>query len=93
MGEIYNENRHNEQRFQGLFNALGLKYKRIDCYGSQIVVICWSQGEAEKIATMLKRSSFTIRGIIKSFDYNKDQTNRKTISKKIHNVYKVFARA
>ena len=93
MSEIYNANRHREQKLEGLFNELGIKTKEINCYGSQVVVTCWSQGEAEKTATTLKKGSFKIRGIIKSFDYNKDQSKRKTVSPTVHTVYKVFAMA
>lgn len=89
----YNENRHREQRLEGLLNELGIKTKEINCYGSQVVITCWSQDNAERAATTLKKASFTIRGIIKSFDYNKDQSKRKTISPAVHTVYKVFARA
>lgn len=92
-GEIYNANRHREQRLEGLLNEIGIKFKEIQCYGQQVVITCWSQGEAEKAATVLKKGSFKIRGIIKSLDENKNQSKRKTIHKTYHTVYKVFAMA
>lgn len=90
---VYDANRHREQRIEGLLNALNIPTKKIDCYGSQVVITCWSQEAAEKAATTLKKGSFTIRGIIKSMDENKDQSKRKTLYKTRHTVYKVFARA
>lgn len=80
------------EKINNLFVMAELPFKRLDCYGSQVVVVCWSRDAAEKIADILRRGTFTIRGIVKSIDHNK--VNKKLLAvPSSHEVWKVFARA
>lgn len=84
------ENKKRQEHIHNLFVMADLPFKRLDVYGSQIVVVCWSKDAADKIAYILQKGSFKIRGIIESFDYN--QENKKLLANpSTHKVYKVFA--
>ncbi len=52
----------------------GIPYKEIHCYGSQIVITSWSRDAADRWANLLTRFS-TVRGIIPSVDYAKENKN------------------
>lgn len=78
------------EKINNLFVMAEIPFKRVDCYGSQVVVVCWSRDAAEKVASILSRATFKIRGIVKSRDYNKE--NKKLLANpSTHEVYKVFA--
>lgn len=80
------------ERLEGILRAGGLRPKSVSAYGRQVVVVCWSEETARRVADLLGRSSFRVRGVLKSREY--DKTNRNTVmNPSTHVVYKVFATA
>lgn len=63
--------------------------KQINCYGSQIVVTCWSEEAGRKWAVVLRKFS-TVKRILKSIDYAKE--NQSTImTPSTVDVWRVYA--
>lgn len=78
-------------RFEELFRKGGLAFKRVNAFGSQIHVTCWSRGAAEKIARVLRAATFDVYSITESVDYNEE--NRGTcLRPTTHAVWLVGAR-
>lgn len=79
-----------QQRMKALLAKVGVPFKEIECYGSQIVITAWSRDAAEKWAGVLARFA-TYRGTVQSVDYNK--INRGTVLRRTaHDVWRVYAR-
>lgn len=86
-----------QERLKAQLVKSGLPYKRIDCYGSQIVVTAWSLDAAKKWANLLAKFA-TVRGIVESMDETKDDSEIRKAnpglvkSKFFHPVWVVGAR-
>ncbi|HYF40767.1 MAG TPA: hypothetical protein VD930_13815, partial [Gemmatimonadales bacterium] len=59
-------------KFEALFRAAGLKFKEVNAFGSHLIVTCWSQNAARRIASLLQRSTFTVDRVGESIDYNEE---------------------
>ena len=60
-----------QQRMKAQLEAVGLPFKTINCYGSQIVVTAWSRDAAVKWHSLLSRLG-KVRGPVESMDRTKD---------------------
>jgi hypothetical protein len=80
-------------RLESILRSGGLKFKDVDAFGSQVIVTCWSRDAAEKVAKVLKRATFNLRGIVESVDYNENQSKRTTNRPAMHRVWRVGAYA
>ena len=69
--------------------AGGIATKRVEAYGRQVVVTCWSQDMANRVALLLSRASFIIRGQTHSLDQTKASEG---IKPSYVQVWRVFAR-
>ncbi len=78
-----------QQKMQEKLEGCGLPYKRVHCYGSQIMVTSWSKDAAERWATLLGRFA-KVRGVHQTLDYNVE--NRNTIMRPTtHTVWRTWA--
>ena len=59
-----------QQRLQAKLESLGLPYKEIKVYGSQIMVTAWGEATANKWHSILSKFT-TSRCPVRSVDYNK----------------------
>lgn len=73
--------------------SVDIPKKQINCYGSQIVVTCWSQDAAEKWVNVLNKFA-TVRGVIKTVDEATLQKMRTGLVMKSNliDVWRVYAR-
>jgi hypothetical protein len=77
-------------RFIALFKASGIPVHSVDAFGPRVIVTCWCEGTARKIARALERATFTINGIVKSVEYT--QENRGTcLRPTTYDVWRVHA--
>ncbi len=76
-------------KISSLLKRCGATHKNVSAYGGQVVVTCYGCDSAKRIAVILKRSTFKIRGVIKSVDDTKH--NDGTRLHPIHDVWRVFA--
>ena len=79
-----------KQRLIEIFNNGNVKFKTIDTFGTNVIVTCWSEPVAQKIAAIFKAATFTKVSVAKSVDYNvvnKGGSNRPSI----HEVWLVGA--
>ncbi|MGI9489328.1 MAG: hypothetical protein ACR2RF_26260 [Geminicoccaceae bacterium] len=88
-----------QQKMKAMLAKTGIPHKEIECYGSQIVITSWSEAAARKWASLLANFA-TVRGIVKTTDYNKDQhaaydrkIKRRGVAPSIaiHDVWRTFA--
>lgn len=78
-----------QQRMQAKLESVGLPYKRIHCYGSQIVVTSWSWEAADKWRVVLAEFA-TYKGLLESMDYN--EVNRNSVMRPTtHKVWRTYA--
>jgi hypothetical protein len=63
-----------QQQIKAKLAAVGIPYKEINCYGSQIIVTAWSRDAASKWASLLGKFS-TVKNVVKSVDYAKKNKN------------------
>ena len=61
-----------QKKMEMLLSKAGIPHKEIRVFGSQILVTCYSPDAAEKFA-LLVGCFATVRGVVRSFDYLKDQ--------------------
>lgn len=74
-----------QQQMKAKLESLGLSYKQIDVYGSQIMVTAWSESAAKKWHSILCKFT-TSKRPVKSIDYNKE--NRGTcLMPTVHEVW------
>lgn len=59
-----------KSRLTAIFNSGNVKFKQIDAFGSNVVITCWSESVARRIAAMLKSATFQGVETAKSVDYN-----------------------
>jgi len=78
------------EKVSNLFIMARIPFTRLDHYGSQFVVVCLSQGAADKVEYIFRKAGYTIRGNIKSTETNKVNKNSFLLPSR-HDVYKVFA--
>jgi hypothetical protein len=79
-----------QERMTTTLAKAGIPYRGINCYGQQIVVTTKGEATARKWAELLARVA-TVRGVLKSVDYAKE--NRNTVLKPTTiEVWRVFAR-
>lgn len=63
-----------QEQLKATLAKAGIPAKKIDVYGSQIVVTAWSRAAADKWASLLSKFS-TVRGVVQSYDHDKVNTN------------------
>lgn len=63
-----------QQRMKAKLESLGLPFKQIDVYGSQIMVKAWSESAANKWHSVLCKFTNSRRPV-RSFDHNKVNEN------------------
>ena len=63
-----------QEKLKAKLESLGLPYKEIKVYGSQIMVTAWSESAALKWHSILCRFT-TSKRPVRSIDYNKVNTN------------------
>jgi hypothetical protein len=59
-----------QQKMQALLEQSGLPYKEVRCYGSQIMVTCWSYAAVPKWVTLLGQFA-TVKSTAQGVDYRK----------------------
>lgn len=69
---------------------VGIPFKAIECYGSQIVITSWCRESAERWAGLLGRFA-KVRGITHSVDYAKENKNT-VLRPSTVEVWRTFAR-
>jgi len=69
---------------------IGLPFKGIECYGSQIVVTCWSRDAADRWASFLARFAKFL-GITQSVDHAKENRGTCLLPTTV-DVWRAFAR-
>jgi hypothetical protein len=79
-----------QQQMKARLESIGLPFRTIDVYGSQIVVTCQSRNSAAKWADLLAKFA-TVRGMTHSVDYAKKNTNTVMRPTTIE-VWRTFAR-
>jgi hypothetical protein len=67
-----------------------IPFKKVECYGSQIVITAWSQEAANKWATLLGTFS-EVRGQTRGLDEKFDAKPGTPPSQKYTQVFRVFA--
>lgn len=78
------------QRFEAIFRSGGLKFKNIDAFGPRVIVTCWSEDAARKIARVLTKGSFKVDGLKESTDYN-EKNEGTNLNPTTHAVWRVWA--
>lgn len=74
-----------QQQLQSKLESLGLPYKEIKVYGSQVMITAWSETAANRWRSILCKFT-TSRRPVKSVDYNKE--NRGTcLMPTVHEVW------
>lgn len=62
-----------QQQMQATLAKLPIPYKRINCYGNQIVVTAWSQDAANRWASVISQFA-TVRTVKQVYEETKDPT-------------------
>jgi hypothetical protein len=76
-----------QQRMKTKLETLGIPFKQIDVFGSQIIVTAWSETAARKWYSVLCKFT-TSKRPVKSIDYNKE--NRGTcLTATVHEVWRI----
>ena len=78
-----------QEKMADLLGKFGIPSKEIKCYGSQIMITCWSEGAAKKFAGVLSKFA-KIRAVRESLDYNKVNTSTRLVPS-THKVWRVWA--
>ena len=78
-----------QQRMQEKLEGLGIPFKSIHCYGSQIVITSLCETTARKWASIIAKFS-TVRGITKSMEDAKENSNTVMNPTKV-TVWRTFA--
>lgn len=79
-----------QAKMKATLEASGLPYKEVECYGSQIVVTCWSRDAADRWALLLARFAKFL-GITQSVDYAKEDRGTCLLPTTV-DVWRAFAR-
>jgi hypothetical protein len=85
-----------QQRMKAMLEKSGIPFKKIDCYGSQIVITAWSEDAARKWAVLLGQFA-TFRGITHGMDKTQDDSAIRKANPGLvkanffHDVWHVFA--
>lgn len=78
-----------QEQMEALLRRCGVPSKRVHCYGSQVMVTCWSREAAEKFHGLLWRFCAKVRGPWEAQDTN--QENRGTcLCPTTHVVWRVW---
>ncbi len=78
-----------QEKMKAKLEGLGLPFREVKCYGSQITVEAWCLESAKRWAAVLGKFS-TVRGVVESTPYTKateDLPNRREVVK----VWRVYA--
>jgi len=62
-----------QEKMKTKLESLGLPYKEIKVYGSQVMITAWSENAADKWHSILRKFT-TSKRPVKSIDYNKVNT-------------------
>lgn len=57
-----------QQQIKSKLELIGLPYKQIDCFGSQIIVTAWSESAAKKWASILAKFATVKRVAVPCLD-------------------------
>jgi hypothetical protein len=79
-----------QERIKDLLEKSGLPFHEIKCYGQQITVECIGRESCEKWAALLGKFA-TVRGMVQSIAYAKDQSKRTTFGPKTFPIWRVYA--
>jgi len=79
------------KQMAALLRQAGIKAKSVDVYGRQVVVTCWSQATASKVAKLLASAKYVVRGSTQSVDYAKTNLNT-SLRPSVVRVTRVFAK-
>jgi hypothetical protein len=63
-----------QEQIKAQLERSGIPHKEIKVFGSQIIVISWSRDAADKWARLIAKFA-TVRGVVESVDYNKENRN------------------
>lgn len=69
---------------------VGLPYRSIQCYGSQIVITSKGENTVRKWASLLAKFS-TVRGLVQSYDEHSNPTTGTCLKPQRVKVWRVFA--
>jgi hypothetical protein len=78
-----------QQAMTAKLEKVGIPFKRIHCFGDQIVVTSWSRDAAIKWGVLLGRFA-KVRATVKTCDPATDQKGR--VNTRMIDVYRTFAR-
>jgi hypothetical protein len=79
------------ERFAKLFKGAAIPVKEINAFGTRVIVTCWTEGAARKVARLLTKGSFAVDGLKESVDYKVE--GRDTNQPKVMRVWRVWAHA
>jgi hypothetical protein len=79
-----------QQQMKASLETVGLPFKDVQCYGSQIVITCVSRDTANRWVPVLRKFS-TVRGVIECLDEKADSDFRTPTSQKYTRVHRVYA--
>lgn len=78
-----------QQEFKAKLEQVGLPFKAVECFGSQIIVTAQSRDTADKWASLLSRFS-KVKGIVETFDYAKVNKNTALLPSRVK-VWRTYA--
>ena len=78
-----------QQQIAATLAKSGIPAKEIKVYGSQIMIVAWSRGAADKWASLISKFA-KVRGVVKSYDHDKINTNT-VLRPSSHDVWLVAA--
>lgn len=77
-----------QERMKATIEKLDIPHKRIEVYGRQVVITCWSEAAAKRYFMVMRRFCTKVRGPLQSVEENK--VNRGTVLRPtMHNVWRV----
>lgn len=85
------------KRLQAYLETLNIPFKRVHCYGSQVMITAWSEGAAKRWAELLS-SIADVQSVYASVDENEDQAAKHAANPSLvkrvytHKVWRVAAR-
>jgi len=78
------------EKIRAMLAKIGVPTKTVEQYGSQLVITCWSEPMARRAAHIVSLATWKLRGVTRSIDYAKENTNTGMNPSKI-DVWRVFA--
>jgi len=78
-----------QEKIKAKLEQVGLPYKKIDCYGRQIVVTSLGRDTASKWASVLGKFS-KVKGVVRDYDYAKEN-KRSVLNPSIVPVWRIYS--